>query len=178
MIKIEFTKEGIKAMKKYLMRSTAVLAAFLVIGGLAFLLFKLAAYRTETKTPEVKKSVEQIVEDNAADLEAVNVDKAKVKTAEDVYSLIHQMANTLIIAEDNMIIGEIPVNNENISIAMVVVKENNSISEEEREVFMNVLQQWKDGDLANGVQAHNYAWKKLKGDIGRAKELRPEYKKQ
>lgn len=87
------------------------------------------------------------------------------------------MANTLIIAEDNKIFGLIPINEQSVNQAMLIIKDTTLIPKDEKEVFMNILQAWKEKDYSNGVQDHNYAWNKLKGNMGKAKELRAEYRK-
>lgn len=164
-------------MKSYIKRGVIGIAIVLVLGGIIFLLSQLISYKIQTKTPKVKKSIEEIVESNKDDLDKIEVDKSKITSSEDIYNLIHKMANTLIVAEDNLIYGEIPINDDSISEAMVFIKDTNLISEEEREVFMNILEAWQEKDYSNGVQAHNYAWKLLRGDIGRAKSLRSEYER-
>lgn len=164
-------------MKNYIKRGAIGLLIVLFIGGSIFLLTKLIAYKIQTKTPEVNKSIEEIVETNKETLDKADLDQSKIASAEEIYNVIHQMANTLIVAEDNLIYGEIPINDNNIGNAMAMINNTNLISEEEKEVFMNILAAWQEKDYSNGVQAHNYAWKLLDGNIGRAKSLRSEYER-
>ncbi|MGH4120705.1 DUF6241 domain-containing protein [Clostridium sp.] len=164
-------------MKRNIKRGVIVLVIILFAGGLIFLLAKLINYKNQTKVPEINKSIEEIVEKNKADLDSTKIDKSKIINSEDIYAMIHEMANTLIVAEDDLIYGEVPINEENVNKAMVIVKDTELISSEKKEVFLNILQRWKDKDYRQGVQAHNYAWKLLHGNIGRAKELRSEYLK-
>lgn len=161
------------------MRNKLLLGAIilLITGGSMFFLSQYIAFKNDTKIPEVKKSVEQIAEDNKIALDKTEIDKSKIKNVEDIYTIIHKMANTLIVAEDNLIYGLIPIDEKSINEAMVIIRDTDLISTDEKDVFMNILQEWKNEDYSNGVQAHNYAWTKLRGDIGRAKELRAEYKK-
>ncbi|MBC8062291.1 MAG: hypothetical protein H7Y18_16705 [Clostridiaceae bacterium] len=163
-------------MRKY-MKWITISLVIIIIAGILFFAKEQIIYKEQVKNPEVTKSMEQIEEENKLDLDKVKIDKSIIKSAEDIYDLIHQMANTLIVAEDNLIIGEIPINDQSINEAMFIVKDNKLISKEEKEVFLNVLNDWKHKDYSNGVQAHNYTWKLLKGNMGRAKELRPEFKK-
>ncbi|MFA9397759.1 MAG: DUF6241 domain-containing protein [Clostridiaceae bacterium] len=142
----------------------------------AVLFVKIKDYRNDTKTPEVKESLAQIVSDNQDEFDCVQVDVSKITNKNEIYNLIHKMANTLIVAEDNQIYGETPINSGSVNKAMIIVCETDLISEDEKEVLLNILQAWKNGDYSNGVQAHNYVWKRLDGNIGRAKELRSEYK--
>ena len=169
-------------MKNYFKWKSTRLIIILFIGGLMFLSSKLIPYEieaktAEAKTTETKKTTEQIIKKNKPDLDKVIVNKSEITKAEDIYSLIHQMANTLIVAEDNLIYGKIPINNESISQAMVILKDTNLISTEKKEVFMNTLQEWKDKDFSKCVQAHNYVWKLLNGNIGKATAIKTEYQK-
>jgi len=164
-------------MKKFIKWGAIGLAIILFAAGAIFALSKFITYKVETKVPEVKKSTEQIIEKNKADLDNIKKDKSEINDSDDIYSIIHQMSNTLIVAEDGLIIGEIPINEQSINEAMVIINGTESISNEEIEVFLNILQAWKDKNYSNGVQAHNYAWKLLHGNMGRAKELRSEYLK-
>ncbi|MBK5240655.1 DUF6241 domain-containing protein [Clostridium sp.] len=164
-------------MKKFIKRGAIGLVIIMFTGGSIFLLSKFITYKIETKVPDGNESVEQIVEKNKDDLDNTKIDKSKISNSEDIYAMVHQMANTLIVAEDGLIIGEKPINEESINEAMVIVKDTDLIYNEETEVFLNILQEWKDNDYSQGVQAHNYAWKLLHGNMGRAKELRSEYLK-
>lgn len=147
-----------------------------VLGGIAFFGYEFFKYKQDVKVPEVKKSVEQIVEENKSEINKVDKEKIKVTSKTDIYDIFHRMSNTLIVAEDGLIYGEIPINDESISQAMAMVNSTDLIDKSEKEVFLNILDAWKHKDFSNGVQAHNYAWKKLNGQIGRAKELREQYK--
>lgn len=162
-------------MKKYIKRGAIGLAIILFSGAAIFALSKFITLKAETKVPESNKSTEQIVEKNKVDLDKTKIDKSKIINSEDIYAMIHKMANTLIVAEDDLIIGLIPINEQSINEAMVIIKDTELISDKETEVFLNILQEWKDEDYSQGVQAHNYAWKLLHGNMGRAKELRSEY---
>lgn len=79
-------------------------------------------------------------------------------------------------AEDGKYWGNIPINDKNVNEAMKIFIDTTFLPKEEKEIPLNVLQAWKEGDYSNGVQAHNYVWKKLNGNVGRAKELKPQYK--
>jgi hypothetical protein len=147
-----------------------------VLGGSVYFGIQFFKYKEDVKVPEVKKSAEQILEENKAELNKVNKEKTKVSSKGEIYDIFHQMSNTLIVAEDGLIYGEIPINDESISQAMAMLNSTDLIDKSEKEVFLNILDAWKKKDYSNGVQAHNYAWKRLNGQIGRAKELRDEYK--
>lgn len=162
-------------MKRNIKRSAIVVVIILFAGGLIFSLSKLVIYKSQTKVLESNKSIEQIVEKNKVDLASTKIDNDKIVNAEDIYTMIHEMANTLIVAEDGLIYGEVPINEESINEAMLILKDTELISSKEKEVCLNILQRWKEEDYSQGVQAHNYAWKLLHGNIGRAKELKSEY---
>ena len=72
--------------------------------------------------------------------------------------------------------GEKNINNQIVNEAIKVVSTTAFLSTEEREIILSILQAWKEKDYSNGVEAHNYVWKKLNGNVGRAKALLPQYK--
>lgn len=141
-------------MNKYQKIVLGVLAAVVVIATGSYYI----SYRIDTRTPETDQSIEEIVEKNKEDLESEVSTSEKIK-AEDIYERIHKMANTIIVAEDGLIYGKIKINDESINNAMAIVKDSTVIEEDERLVFMNILQDWKEGDFSSGVRDHNYAWK-------------------
>ena len=156
-------------------RKLVIIPLALLLMGVSFVLFKFIEYKIQTKTPDVTKSAEDIITENEKDLATTAV-SSNIKDAKDIYTLIHHMANTLIEAEDGEVWGEKTINNQSVNKAMKIVISSEFLTEEEREILLNVLQAWKEKDYSNGVEAHNYVWKKLNGNIGRAKELLPQYK--
>lgn len=158
-------------MKKYIKWGVLILALITTITMITYYI----SYTIDTKIPVADQSMEEILEKNKEDL-ATETTSTDTIESEDIYKMIHEMANTLIVAEDGLIYGTIPINHKNINRAMAIIKDTTAISEDEKLVFMNILQDWKEKDFSNGVQAHNYAWNKLNGTIGRAKDLKTEYK--
>lgn len=158
-------------MNKYKKLGVGILAVMGVVAiGTYFI-----SYIMDTKTPETDYSIEEIVEKNKGNLDT-EVSTYSSMQEEDIYIMIHEMANTLIVAEDGLIYGQIPINDNSINKAMAVVSHSTTIDEDEKLVFMNILQDWREKNFSGGVRAHNYAWKRLNGTIGRAKDLRKEYK--
>jgi hypothetical protein len=97
-----------------------------------------------------------------------------VKIQAHVYKLMHEMANTLIIAEDEKIWGEIPITDEVIDKLIAAINESTF---DDREKLLSILQRWKNKDFSQGVEDHNYVWKKLNGNIGKAIRLKEDLKK-
>jgi hypothetical protein len=158
-------------MKKYEKIGLGIILLISII----FIGYYFISYKIDTKTHETDQSIEEILEKNKESLDT-EVSKSKSMEPKYIYEMIHEMANTLIVAEDGLIYGNITINDENINRAMAIINQSDSIKEDEKLVFMNILQDWKEEDFSNGVQAHNYAWNKLNGTIGRAKDLKKEYK--
>ena len=142
---------------------------FLAIGGLTYYIVNNQKptqvqnneFGTENKEKEVSKK-----EGTSA-----NYDK------KEIFIQMHKMANTLIIARDGQVWGEIQIDKENIADMEVMVNSNNNLDKKEKERILETLDAWKKGDFSDGVDQHNYFWDKLGGNIGRAKDLKSEYKK-
>jgi hypothetical protein len=163
---------------KYLKWGAVAIVIILVIGGLAFTISRFFVHKEEVvETPEAAAGIEEIVEQNKADLEKAKPPGIKISSAEDIYSIIHRMSNTLIEAEDGLIYGEISINEEQINSIMKEVNSTNFIDSAEKKILLNILNRWKQKDYSQGVKDHNYVWNKLGGNIGKAKALRPEYRK-
>jgi hypothetical protein len=122
----------------------------------------------------VTETVENILEINKDELDKI---KPLSATREGIFKTVHEMANTLIVAEDNRIIGEIPITDSKVIETMARVNASAELTSKEKEILLNILHRWKQKDFSQGVKDHNYPWNKLNGNIGRAKDLRPEYKK-
>lgn len=83
------------------------------------------------------------------------------------YQIVHQMANTIIIADDGQIWGQNEITRE------AVTQMVNEL--EGRDDYLSgELKKWLELDFSNGVEVHNYVWDKLDGDIGKAKDLNQE----
>ena len=100
---------------------------------------------SEIKTIESKEEQKQIVKD---------------------YDFVHQMSNNLIVASDGIIWGNQDVTLENIDLGIKMLKNDSYIVEE--------LNKWKKGEFKNSAEVHNYCWRILEGNIGKAKGLSKE----
>lgn len=86
------------------------------------------------------------------------------ESLEETNNYIHHMANTIIIAVDGKINGTEQITMESIDKALGLVQDVD-------EYLYNEINKWKEGDFSNGVDVHNYVWKKLDGEIGKADSL-------
>jgi len=87
----------------------------------------------------------------------------------ELYKKIHEMANTKIKAEDGLIWGEDEPTVEKID---VIIEEISRTNYEDKDKLISILNRWKNGDFSNCVEEHNYVWKKLDGQVGKASSLR------
>ena len=98
----------------------------------------------------------------------VNVKGQKVEVkVNEIYDEIHKMANSLIIAEDNQIWGEEKITLKRLEKVLLKVKDVD-------DYLYGELSKWKDLNFDNGVEVHNYVWKKLGGNVGKAIDLNKE----
>lgn len=95
-------------------------------------------------------------------IESISDVKEKEQIVTD-YDFVHQMSNNLIIAEDGKIRGNQDVTLENIQLGIKMLKNDTFIVE--------ALNKWIDGDFENSVEVHNYCWRILGGEEGKAKSL-------
>ena len=95
-----------------------------------------------------------------AQIESIESVSQKKQVVKD-YDFVHQMSNNLIIAEDNKIRGYQSITLENIDLAIEMLENDSFIVEE--------LNKWKKGEFENAVEVHNYCWRILGGNEGKAK---------
>jgi len=122
-----------------------------------------------------RKSGKLVAKENQQEIKAINEEMSQEESKElksadyypeaDVYDIIHRMANTKIIAENNKIWGELPMEPEEIQNLKVIVEK---VNYEDREQLLDILNRWETGDFSQADKDHNYVWEKLGGTIGKA----------
>jgi Family of unknown function (DUF6241) len=90
---------------------------------------------------------------------------------DNLYDLMHKMANTKIEAEDGQIWGKVEITDGAVNALIEAVS---TASYEDKEEILQILNRWKAKDFSNCVDEHNYFWKKLGGSIGKATGLKDE----
>lgn len=122
-----------------------------------------------------RKSGKLTAKENQQEIKSINEEISKEDSKElkpadyypeaDVYDIMHRMANTKIIAENNKIWGELSMEKEEIQNLKSIVEK---IDYEDREKLLDILNRWEKGDFSQADKDHNYVWEKLGGTIGRA----------
>ena len=134
-------------------------ASVLILLGLAsFILINRNFSKIDNKSNKVKELTQILKKEDIKDK------KAKV-----VFQKMHEMANTKIVAEDGLVWGEIQPTEEEVNALMEDVSNSNY---EDKEKLLEILNRWKSGDFSNCVEDHNFLWKKLGGQVGKASSLR------
>lgn len=101
-------------------------------------------------------------------------EEIKDKDTREVFKKMHEMANTKIIAQDGLIWGEVQPTEEEVN---ALIQKVSASSYEDKEQLLQILNKWKTGDFSNCVEEHNFLWKKLGGQVGKASALRNGVKK-
>ena len=101
---------------------------------------------------------EKIDKENDIDSNSVIVKDVDVNA---LYNKVHDLANTLIIAEDGEVWGREKISKESLNSVIESLKGND-------DYLYNELLKWKDKDFSKAVEVHNYVWDKLGGNIGKA----------
>lgn len=134
-------------------------ALILVLIGLSsFILINKNFSKIDNKSNKVKELTQIFKKETIKDK------KAKV-----VFQKMHEMANTKIVAEDGMIWGEIQPTEEEVKVLIEDVSNSNY---EDKEKLLEILNRWKSNDFSKCVEEHNFLWKKLGGEVGKASSLR------
>lgn len=148
-------------MKKYFKWAAISISIILFLGGLVYFIYNL--FRTDVvdnPTP-AQQAVINTDYNSASTI-------SKPKDLNSLYTDMHEMANTKIVARDGEIWGLEPMTKGNIDILKQAVKDlninDNGINE--------ILDRWSKQDFTKCVDDHNYVWNKLDGTIGEAVRLR------
>lgn len=95
------------------------------------------------------------------------------KTNEELYAermylatMMHELANGLIVAKDNKIGDVKPMTQQNIDEARTYAKTMQDSAELQK--LASILEDWKKGNFSHIVADHNMVWAMLDGEAGRA----------
>lgn len=154
-------------MKEFLRKKSVIILSIVVIVIIAVILG--GNYLMDKKSGKLE------AKQNQKEIKLINEEIAKEKSMElkpadyylesDIYDIMHRMANTKIIAENNKIWGELPMDKEEIQNLKGIVEK---VNYEDREKLLDILNRWESGDFSQSDKEHNYVWEKLGGTVGRA----------
>lgn len=135
--------------------------------------YKTGKFEAKKNQKEIEGIVDDINKDKDKDKdkeELVDKHEEELKSPEyypeeKVYDIMHRMANTKIIAENDKIWGELPIDSDSLGDIRDLVSE---IDYPDRNYLLEVINRWEDGDFSQADEEHNYFWTKLGGTIGKA----------
>lgn len=110
-------------------------------------------------------SVNEAAKETLSEIKAIENKVEKAAIVKD-YNFVHQMSNNLIVASDNQKWGEQSVTLDNIELGIEMLKND--------EYIVSELNKWKEGNFENSVEVHNYCWRILEGNTGKASGLSKE----
>jgi hypothetical protein len=87
-----------------------------------------------------------------------------------VINVMPKMSNTKIVAE--YIWGNETITEEKVNGFIIKTK---SLNSPDKQLLLDILYRWKDGNFINAVNEHNYLWIVLNGTVGEAYALRDDY---
>lgn len=132
--------------------------------------YKTGKFEAKKNQKEIEGIVDDINKDKDKEESADKPEEEKLKSPEyypeeKVYDIMHRMANTKIIAENDKIWGELPIDSDSLGDIRDLVSE---IDYPDRNYLLEVINRWEDGDFSQADEEHNYFWTKLGGTIGKA----------
>ena len=96
-------------------------------------------------------------------------ENTKIYTELEVVNMMHEMVNTLIIAEDNRVWGKKDVNKDSVSELLNMIESAEDFNK--KVIVTEIANDWKMGNFDNVVKDHNIIWGILDGTVGRANEV-------
>lgn len=95
-------------------------------------------------------------------------ENTKVYTELEVVNMMHEMVNTLIIAEDNKVWGKKEVNKDSVLELLNMIESTEDFNK--KVLVTEIAKDWEMGNFDNVVIDHNIVWGILDGTVGRANE--------
>lgn len=128
--------------------------------------------RDFTDTGELTRVAEEIKE---RDVQFKPEDKVQLDMEEsEVQTYIHHMTHQHVEADKKW--GVIESSRQNIENLLTIVQANQD-AYEHSDYYIEVLEQWQEGNFNNAVSVHNFIWDLQGGTIGKAKRLLNEEEK-
>lgn len=145
----------------------AVALGILVAAALAYFGYKMINSNKDVVEAQLTPEQKVIMDKEYEAKDTVKSDE--LDSSLEVYTMMHEMANTKIIAEDGQVWGLKPITKTRVESVQKAVKDlnikDNKIDE--------MLDMWSKQDYSQCVSQHNYLWSKyLNGNIGKAVKLR------
>lgn len=115
----------------------------------------------DTETPNQGKEYTEI-QDRMVDMHSL-------------YTTVHQMSNTQIIAEDDKVWGRIDITPTKCKAVLKFLSNNEALVKKYLETskydsLVDGITKWENGDYSKSTEIHNIVWEKLGGVYGKAKE--------
>lgn len=142
---------------------TIIILAGMTWGGMKLYDFSQSKFINKSESDNNIINNEQSPEASTSEEESFTITVSE-ETMIEINEYVHHMANTIILAVDGKINGIKQINMETIDEALSMVKNVDWYLYKE-------ISKWRDGDFSNGVEVHNYVWKNLDGEIGKANGL-------
>jgi hypothetical protein len=101
--------------------------------------------------------------------EITTKESTKVYTELEVVNMMHEMVNTLIIAEDNKIWGKKEVNKDSVLELLNMIESTEDFNK--KVIVTEIAKNWEMGNFDNVVLDHNIVWGILDGTVGKANEV-------
>lgn len=155
-------------MKQYIKWGVISLIIIIFVGGITFFISRLFFYKDNAEKIEDNPTTEQkvIIDQEFETKEAIAAEELDNKVT--IYTMMHEMANTKIVAEDGMIWGLQPMTKDRIIAVRTALKKKDPNNKR----LFEILDRWENKDFSQGVEDHNYLWKLLDGNVGKAVRLR------
>lgn len=155
-------------MKEYIKWGVIALIIITFVGGITFFISRLFFNKDNAEKIEDNPTTEQkvIIDQEFETKEVIGGEELDDKTK--IYTMMHEMANTKIVAEDGMIWGLQPMTKDRIAAIREALKKKDPNNKR----LFEILDRWENKDFSQGVEDHNYLWKLLDGTVGKAVRLR------
>lgn len=125
------------------------------------------AVNSFTSSSELERTADEVTEREGQPLKSSYEDELEMPEKK-VQVYIHHMTHQHVVADKKW--GNVPSSPQNIENLLTIVLANHG-EYKYSEYYVEVLEQWKEGDFSNAVDVHNTIWRWHGGTVGKATGL-------
>ncbi len=165
-------------MKKWIWWSAGITIAIVLISAAVFY-FVVSGTTSEgnmentTTTEERFQGVEADTKEESDERVEINEDGEGIPSEYDFQNELHYMTHQKVQARKKW--GSIQITEVRLEEMIQIAEESNYLN---RDFYLEVLNEWKNGDFTNAVDVHNQIWNERNGTVGKATGLMSESEEQ
>lgn len=157
-------------MKKKLLLLSGVLSFFIITIIVSYLIMMKSSYIRNLNNSYINADINDktsVIQNHRSldDLKCISGYELSNSDEILIYDYMHKMANSKIIAEDNLISGQMEISSQRVYDLLSIITKS---SFRDKDILLDILNRWKKNDFSIVNEDHNFVWRMLGGTDGKA----------